>query len=189
MVDGKPLATAAACRVFLYHKPAGLLTTRADEHGRATVFDALPKGLPRLISVGRLDKNTQGLLILTNDGGLARTLELPSTGWARVYRVRVHGTADLKVLEPLTKGLTVDGVRYRPIEAVIDHHQGTNTWLTLTLHEGKNREIRRIMEHIGLPVTRLIRVAFGPFVLGELAEGAVREVEPWEVAALMQGRS
>jgi 23S rRNA pseudouridine2605 synthase len=177
VVDGKPLPTAQDTRLFLYHKPAGFVTTAKDELGRPTVFDNLPKGLPRVISVGRLDLNTEGLLLLTNDGALSRHLELPATGWRRRYRVRVHGTVKQDDLDSLKKGITIDGVKYGPVEASMERAQNaSNTWLTVILREGKNREIRRIMEHFDLKVSRLIRLAYGPFLLGDLPEGAAREV-------------
>jgi 23S rRNA pseudouridine2605 synthase len=175
-VDGKPIGAAERTRLWRYHKPAGLVTTHRDEKGRPTVFDALPKTLPRVISVGRLDLNSEGLLLLTNDGGLARRLELPATGWIRRYRVRVHGAPDPEALRRLAKGITVEGVGYGSIEAALDKTQGSNAWVTVALREGKNREVRRVLEHLGLPVTRLIRLAYGPFQLGGLARGAVEEV-------------
>jgi 23S rRNA pseudouridine2605 synthase len=175
-VDGKPLAAPERMRLWRYHKPAGLVTTHRDEKGRPTVFDALPKTLPRVISVGRLDLNSEGLLLLTNDGGLARRLELPATGWVRRYRVRVHGKPDAAALQSLAKGITIEGVNYGSIEAKFDKTQGSNAWVTVSLREGKNREVRRVFEHLGLPVTRLIRLAYGPFQLGHLARGAVEEV-------------
>jgi 23S rRNA pseudouridine2605 synthase len=175
-VDGQPLPEREPTRVWRYHKPSGLVTTARDEKGRATVFEKLPPELPRVISVGRLDLTTEGLLLLTNDGELARHLELPATGWPRRYRVRVHGTPDAAKLAQLARGITLDGVSYGPIEAVLEREQGSNAWLLVTLREGKNREIRKVMEHLGLAVTRLIRVAYGPFQLGGLAVGAVEEV-------------
>jgi 23S rRNA pseudouridine2605 synthase len=175
-VDGEPLPARERTRLFLYHKPRGLLTTRADPQGRPTIFQQLPKGLPRLISVGRLDFNTEGLLLLTNDGALARVLELPATGWLRRYRVRAHGAVTQKELDALRAGVTVDGIHYREIEATLDRLQGSNLWLTFAIREGKNREVRNVLGHLGLTVTRLIRVSFGPFQLGELAEAAVEEV-------------
>ncbi|MGO8869469.1 MAG: pseudouridine synthase [Alphaproteobacteria bacterium] len=175
-VDGKPLAGPEPPRLFRYHKPAGLLTTARDPQGRPTIFDKLPRELPRLIAVGRLDLASEGLLLLTNDGELARHLELPSTGWLRRYRVRARGTADEALLKALARGITIAGVAYGPIQATLDRVQGANVWLTLALREGKNREARRVLEHIGLAVNRLIRIAYGPFQLGELARGAVLEV-------------
>ena len=175
-VDGKPLPLRERTRLFLYHKSRGLVTTARDPEGRPTVFAQLPKGLPRLISVGRLDINTEGLLLLTNDGGLARIIELPDTGWLRRYRVRCFGEIDQSTLDLLRDGVTIDGMHYGPIEATLDREKGDNVWLTLGLREGKNREVKRVLEHFGLAVNRLIRVSFGPFQLGELAEGAVEEV-------------
>ena len=175
-VDGKPLPARERTRLFLYHKPRGLLTTHADDKGRPTIFGALPKELPRLVSVGRLDLNSEGLLLLTNDGGLARVLELPETAWLRRYRVRALGRVGQAQLDGLRSGIDVDGVRYGPIEATLDREQGANVWLTFAMREGKNREIRNVLGHLGLAVNRLIRVSFGPFVLGDLAAGAVEEV-------------
>ncbi|MFO1111492.1 MAG: pseudouridine synthase [Bradyrhizobium sp.] len=176
-VDGKPLPPRERTRLFLYHKPRGLMTTHDDPEGRPTVFDNLPEGLPRLISVGRLDFNTEGLLLLTNDGGLARTLELPDTGWLRRYRVRAHGEVTQAQLDELKKGVEVDGVKYGPIEATLERDQGANVWLVFAIREGKNREVRNVMAHLGLEVNRLIRISYGPFQLGELAEGEVEEVK------------
>jgi 23S rRNA pseudouridine2605 synthase len=175
-VDGKPLPERERTRLFLYHKPRGLVTSARDPQGRPTIFARLPKHLPRLVSVGRLDLNTEGLLLLTNDGGLARVLELPKTGWLRRYRVRAHGRVTQAALDALAAGVTVDGIRYGPIEARLDREQGSNVWLTFAMREGKNREIRNVLRHLGLHVARLIRVSFGPFQLGELPEGAVEEV-------------
>ncbi|HTV90160.1 MAG TPA: pseudouridine synthase, partial [Stellaceae bacterium] len=163
-------------RLFLYHKPRGLMTTHADPQGRPTIFARLPKNLPRLISVGRLDFNTEGLLLLTNDGALARVLELPATGWLRRYRVRAHGSVTQQQLDALRAGVIVEGVHYGPIEAQLDRVQGSNLWLTFAIREGKNREVRKVLGELGLTVTRLIRVSFGPFQLGELAEGGIEEV-------------
>ena len=196
VVDGHPLPSREPPRVWRYHKPAGLMTTHSDERGRPTVFDALPPGLPRVISVGRLDFNSEGLLLLTNDGGLARKMELPATGWTRRYRARAYGTVDPAALARLAKGIVVDGVHYGPIRATLDSETGGehgdetrhprkqglekkttgNVWLTLALSEGKNREVRRVLEHLGLTVSRLIRVAYGPFQLGNLERGDVEEV-------------
>jgi 23S rRNA pseudouridine2605 synthase len=175
-IDGEPLPARERTRMFLYHKPRGLLTSHADPRGRQTIFQNLPKGLPRLISVGRLDFNTEGLLLLTNDGELARVLELPATGWLRRYRVRAHGSIMQPKLDALRGGVIIDGIRYGAIEATVDRVQGSNTWLTFAIREGKNREVRNVLGHLGLTVTRLIRVSFGPFQLGEVAEGAVEEV-------------
>jgi 23S rRNA pseudouridine2605 synthase len=177
-VDGKPLPAADRARLWRYHKPTGLVTTHRDEKGRKTVFAALPKELPRLISVGRLDLNSEGLLLLTNDGALARRLELPENGWLRRYRVRVHGTIDPKQLATLEKGVTVEGVSYGPIHAVLERQQGANAWLMVSLREGRNREVRKVMAHLELPVSRLIRIAYGPFQLGNLASGGIEEVNP-----------
>ena len=179
-IDGKPLAERERTRLFLFHKPRGLVTTDRDPEGRQTIFDYLAErhpDLPRLMTVGRLDINTEGLLLLTNDGGLARTLELPATGWLRRYRVRAHGETDQAALDTLAKGVRVDDVDYAPIEAKLDRVQGANTWITLGLREGKNREVRRVLGSLGLEVNRLIRVSYGPFQLGDVAEGAVEEVK------------
>ena len=176
-VDGKPLPRPEPPRLWRYHKPKGLVTSHKDPQGRRTVFEALPEGLPRVVSVGRLDLNTEGLLLLTTDGALARHLELPSTGWVRRYRVRAHGRVTQDALDALKGGVTIDGVRYGPVDARIERQQGSNIWLTLALREGKNREVKRIAEHLGLTVNRLIRVSFGPFALGELPPGAVEEVK------------
>ena len=176
-VDGKPLPPPERTRLFLYHKPRGLMTTHADPEGRPTVFDHLPEGLPRLISIGRLDFNTEGLLLLTNDGGLARTLELPDTGWLRRYRVRAHGEVTQAQLNELKDGVEVDGVKYGPIDATLERDQGANVWLVFAIREGKNREVRNVLAHLGLEVNRLIRVSYGPFQLGEIEEGQVEEVK------------
>lgn len=175
-VDGKPLPARERSRLWLFHKPRGLVTTSADPQGRRTVFSALPRTMPRVISIGRLDINTEGLLLLTNDGALARALELPDTGWIRRYRVRVYGKPARDKLDRLAEGITVDGVRYGRIEASLDRVQGDNAWLTLAFAEGKNREVRRVMEAIGLKVNRLLRHEYGPFKLGELLRGEVQEV-------------
>jgi 23S rRNA pseudouridine2605 synthase len=175
-VDGKALPPRERTRLFLYHKPRGLMTTHADPEGRPTVFDNLPDGLPRLISVGRLDFNTEGLLLLTNDGGLARVLELPETGWLRRYRVRAHGEVTQAQLDQLKDGVEVDGVKYGAIDATLERDQGANVWLVFAIREGKNREVRNVLSHLGLEVNRLIRISYGPFQLGELAEGGVEEV-------------
>lgn len=176
-VDGKPLPARERTRLWLYHKPAGLVTTARDPEGRATVFSALPADMPRVLSIGRLDINTEGLLLLTNDGGLARILELPETGWLRRYRVRAHGEITQAQLDPLKDGIAVDGILYGPIEAVMDRAQGANVWLTLALREGKNREVKKVLGALGLTVNRLIRLSFGPFQLGDLPEGEVREIK------------
>ena len=176
-IDGKPLPPRERTRLFMFHKPRGLMTTHADPEGRPTVFDNLPEGLPRLISIGRLDFNTEGLLLLTNDGGLARALELPDTGWLRRYRVRAHGEVTQGQLDELKKGVEVDGVKYGPIDATLERDQGANVWLVFAIREGKNREVRNVMAHLGLEVNRLIRISYGPFQLGELEEGQVEEVK------------
>ncbi len=175
-VDGEPLPSAGVARLFRYHKPAGLLTAARDPEGRPTIYDRLPAGLPRLMPIGRLDLASEGLLLLTNDGGLKRQLELPATGWVRRYRVRVHGEIDPAKLAALARGITLEGFEYGPIEARLDKVQGSNAWLTVALREGKNREIRRVLEHFGWPVNRLIRLSFGPFQLGRLGGGEVEEV-------------
>lgn len=175
--DGKPLEPPAPARLWRYHKPTGLVTSAKDEKGRETVFDALPADLPRVMSVGRLDLNSEGLLLLTNDGEIKRRLELPSTGWLRRYRVRVNGAPTDDTLAPLRSGLDVDGERFQPMEARLDRQQGANAWLTIGLREGKNREIRRAMSVIGLTVNRLIRIGYGPFRLSDLKPGEVEEVK------------
>lgn len=177
-VDGKPLPASERPRLWLYHKPQGLVTTAKDEKGRETVFDALPDTLPRVMSVGRLDLNSEGLLLLTNDGGLKRKLELPATGWLRKYRVRVKGAPSEETLAPLRKGLVIEGERFQPMEVTLDRQQGANAWLTIGLREGRNREIRRAVAEVGLDVNRLIRVSYGPFRLNTLKAGEVEEVKP-----------
>ena len=186
-VDGKPIPLPDRARLWRYHKPAGLVTTHRDEKGRSTVFAALPKELPRLISIGRLDLNSEGLLLLTNDGTLARRLELPATGWIRRYKVRVHGTPDPDRLAALAHGVTIDGVSYGPIRAGLERRQGSNAWVALALTEGKNREVRRVLEHLGLQVARLIRLSYGPFQLGNLTRGEVDEVPAKALAEQLGG--
>lgn len=175
-VDGEALRDPGVARLWRYHKPAGLMTSHGDPQGRATIFENLPSALPRVISVGRLDLNSEGLLLLTNDGGLARHMELPSTGWTRRYRVRVHGRVDKAKLETLASGITVSGIQYGPVQATLDEQAGANAWLTVSLREGKNREVRRICEHFGWEVNRLIRIAYGPFQLGAIKRSVVEEV-------------
>lgn len=176
LVNDKPLPTAEKTRVWRYHKPRGLITTHKDEKNRPTVFENLPPDLPRVISIGRLDLNSEGLLLLTNDGNFARALEHPSNNWSRRYRVRVHGDVTPEIVAQLAKGTVIDRIKYAPAEIIVDKKQGTNTWITITLHEGKNREIRKLMEAFGLNVTRLIRISYGPFQLGNLEPGEVSEI-------------
>ncbi|WP_417693496.1 pseudouridine synthase [Roseibium sp.] len=176
LVDGEPMPTRERTRLWLYHKPRGLVTTNKDPEGRKTVFERLPAELPRVLAVGRLDINTEGLLLLTNDGGLARVLELPATGWLRRYKVRAYGKVTQPDLDTLAEGVAIDGVLYGAIEATLDKEQGDNVWLSVNLREGKNREVKRVLEHLGLTVNRLIRLSFGPFQLMDLAEGEVREI-------------
>lgn len=176
LVDGKALPAPEPPRLWRYHKPRGLVTTHSDPQGRPTVFDALPEHMPRVISIGRLDFNTEGLLLLTNDGALARHLELPATGWLRRYRVRAHGQITQEALSKLKDGVEIGGIRYGPIEAALDKVQGSNVWLFIGLREGKNREVRSILESLGLTVNRLIRISFGPFQLLELEPGNVESV-------------
>ena len=193
-VDGSVVSEAEATRLWRYHKPVGLVTTHKDPHDRPTVFDALPDALPRVISIGRLDLNSEGLLLLTNDGALARALELPSSGWMRRYRARAHGRTDQATLDRLKNGITVEGVRYGPIEARLDKvkesRDGTtpaNAWITVTLSEGKNREVRKVLEHLGLKVNRLIRLSYGPFQLGVLGAGMVEEIGPRVIREQLEG--
>lgn len=176
LIDGEKLPAIDKTRVWVYYKPTGLITSHKDEKDRATVFDNLPKGMPRVISVGRLDLNSEGLLLLTNNGELSRKLELPSNGWSRRYRVKVHGRISQEKFKELEKGITIEGITYGSIKVEIDSEQGTNAWLTVTLQEGKKREIRKVMKFLGLDVARLIRVSYGPFQLGSLKKGEVREV-------------
>lgn len=177
VVDGKPLPAADPPRLWRYHKPRGRVTTHRDPEGRPTVFEAMPEDMPRVISIGRLDFNTEGLLLLTNDGELARHMELPSTGWMRRYRVRAHGNTTPEALAKLKDGVEVGGVRYGPVEASINKVQGSNVWLDIGLREGKNREVRKILEHLGLAVNRLIRISYGPFQLLDLPAGGVEPVK------------
>lgn len=191
-VDGKLIGEPERARLWRYHKPTGLVTSARDEKGRATVFDKMPADLPRVMSVGRLDLNSEGLLLLTNDGDLKRRLELPSTGWTRRYRVRAYGRIGDAGLDPLRKGVTVDGERFQPMTVDIEREQRGNLWLSIGLKEGKNREIRRALEAVGLQVNRLIRVSYGPFQLGDLATGGVEEVKARTIrdqlgAKLMEG--
>ncbi len=176
VVDGKPLAGNEETKVWRYHKPAGLIVSHNDPEGRTTIFERMPPGMPRVISIGRLDLNSEGLMLLTNNGELARHMEKPDTGWIRRYRVRVNGRVDGAALAKLEKGVTISGIRYGAIKAELDRQQGANAWVTMALTEGKNREIRKVMEHLGYQVTRLIRTTYGPFQLGNMARGAVTEV-------------
>ena len=175
-VDGKPIATPQATRLWRYHKPSSLICSNGDPRGRPTIFERLPAHLPRVMTIGRLDFDSEGLLLLTNDGGIARRLELPDTGWIRRYRVRMFGAPTDKDIAKLANGITVDGVKYGSIEAKIDSAKGSNAWVTVSLSEGKNREVRRVFEHLGCPINRLIRTAYGPFQLGKLERGGVDEV-------------
>ena len=176
LFDGEKLPQIDKTRLWLYYKPVGLITSHKDEQNRETVFNNLPPYMPRVVSVGRLDLNSEGLLLLTNNGELSRELELPKNAWSRRYRVRVHGRIDLKKLESLKEGVCIDGIEYGKVNAVVDSQNGTNAWLTVTLNEGKNREVRKLMKYIGLDVARLIRVSYGPFQLGSLKKGEVKEV-------------
>ena len=183
VVDGQPVAAAEAARLFLYHKPPGLLVTEHDPRGRPTIYDKLPADLPRVVPVGRLDLATEGLLLLTTDGGLKRQLELPATGVERAYRARAYGQVTQAQLEELIDGVEIDGVRYGQIDANLERRTGANVWIELILTEGKNREVRRVLEYLGLQVSRLIRTRYGPFVLGDLAPGEVGEVRAHDVAS------
>ena len=176
LLDGEKLPAIENTRMWVYYKPTGLVTTHKDEQGRPTVFENLPEGLPRVISVGRLDLNSEGLLLLTNSGELSRRLELPSNSWSRRYKVKVHGRINRDKLAELEQGITIDGIRYGSIKVEVESEQGTNAWLSVTLQEGKNREIRKVIKFIGLDVARLIRLSYGPFQLGSLKKGEVREV-------------
>ncbi len=182
-VDGKPVKAPAPARLFIFHKPSGTLTTERDPKGRPTIYDRLPKDLPRLIPIGRLDYNTEGLLLLTTDGELKRQLELPSTGIPRVYRARAFGNVTQAQLEELMHGIEIDGVRYGSIDANIERRTGANVWIEMKLAEGKNREVRRVLEHLGLEVSRLIRIAYGPFELGDLPYGEIGEVRQHDLVA------
>jgi 23S rRNA pseudouridine2605 synthase len=182
-VDGKPVRAPGSARLFRFHKPTGVLTAASDPQGRPTIYDRLPKGLPRLMPVGRLDMNTEGLLLLTTDGGLKRQLELPSTGVERTYRARVFGDVSQAQLEELIHGIEIEGMRYGSIDANLERRTGRNGWIEMRLTEGKNREVRRVLEHLGLEVSRLIRTAYGPFALGDLPRGGVDEIRGHELAA------
>lgn len=185
-VDGRPVKAAEPARLYRYYKPSGLLTAERDPKGRATIYDRLPDGLPRVVPVGRLDLNTEGLLLLTTDGGVKRTLELPKTGVARSYRARAYGQISQAQLEGLAEGIAIDGIRYGSIDANIERRTGANVWIELTLTEGKNREVRRVLEHLGLKVSRLIRTAYGPFTLEGLTPGDVSEVRRADLAAFLK---
>ncbi len=186
-VDGTPVKAPAPARLFRFNKPAGLLTAASDPKGRPTIYDRLPKDLPRLMPVGRLDMNTEGLLLLTTDGELKRQLELPSSGVERTYRARAFGDVSQDQLEDLIHGVEIEGIRYGSIDANLERRTGRNTWIEMRLTEGKNREVRRVLEHLGLQVSRLIRVAYGPFVLGDLPAGAVDEVRQHDLVVFRSG--
>ncbi|GGP00599.1 23S rRNA pseudouridine2605 synthase [Stakelama pacifica] len=188
-VDGQPVQAAAPARLFVYHKPSGLLVTERDPKGRPTIYDKLPKDLPRVMPVGRLDLNTEGLLLLTTDGELKRQLELPSTGVERVYRARAYGQVTQAQLEELIEGVEIDGVRYGQIDANLERRTGANVWIEVRLTEGKNREVRRVLEHLGLKVSRLIRLAYGPFVLGDMPVGEVGEIRQHDLVAFRKSLS
>ena len=185
-VDGEPVGQPIPAKLYCYHKPAGLLTTERDPKGRPTIYDKLPKGLPRLMPVGRLDLNTEGLLLMTNDGGLKRQMELPSSGVERIYRARAFGDVSQQQLERLMDGITIEGVRYGPIDANLERRTGRNQWIELKLAEGKNREVRHVLEHFGLQVSRLIRTAYGPFWLGDIAKGQVEQVRQHDLVKFRQ---
>jgi 23S rRNA pseudouridine2605 synthase len=182
-VDGQPVKAPAPARLFLFHKPTGVLTTERDPKGRPTIYDRLPRDLPRLVPVGRLDYNTEGLLLMTTDGGLKRQLELPSSGVERIYRARAHGQVTQAQLESLMEGVEIEGMRYGPIDANIERRTGANVWIALKLTEGKNREVRRVLEYLGLEVNRLIRMSYGPFILGDLPVGEIGEVRQHDLVA------
>jgi 23S rRNA pseudouridine2605 synthase len=186
-IDGTPLPAAEPVRLWRHHKQKGRITAARDPQGRLTIFNDLPPDMPRTLTIGRLDFNTEGLLLLTNDGALARTLELPATGWVRRYRVRVHGRVDEAALAALSKGKTLDGIRYGPVEAQLERKTGANAWLRVGLSEGKNREVRKLLNHLGLDVTRLIRISFGPFHLGKLEPGGCSEVPAKSLAEQLGG--
>ena len=177
LVDNKVLPSAQTTRLWRYNKPVGLVTSEKDEKNRKVVFDNLPKNLPRVMSIGRLDLNSEGLLLLTNDGDLKRKLELPSTGWSRKYRVRINGNPSQENLEPLRTGITLNNEKFKPMTILIDRQQGANAWLTITLKEGRNREIRRALNEIGFKVSRLIRISYGPFKLDQLKPNEVEEIK------------
>ena len=187
-VDGKLLSQPEETRLWIYHKPVGLISTSKDEKNRPTIFDNLPKEMPRVLSIGRLDLNSEGLLLLTNDGELKRCLELPSTGWLRRYRVRVKGRLNDSMLEPLRQGIFVEGTHFKPMEISFDRQTGANAWLSIGLREGKNREIRKALAFVGLPVNRLLRISFGDFELGKLKKGEVQEVRLSRVKNLLKIR-
>ncbi|MDA0664900.1 MAG: pseudouridine synthase [Proteobacteria bacterium] len=176
LVDGKPLPNTEPPRLWRYHKPPGIVTTARDPEGRPTVSDKMPAGMPRVMPIGRLDITSEGLLLLTNDGELKRHLELPTTGWTRRYRARVYGRVEVEKLEALSKGVTVEGIQYGAIEAKLEHQEGANAWVAIGIREGKNREVRKVMAHLGYTVNRLIRISFGPFQLGGLERGVVEEM-------------
>ena len=188
LLDGEKLPETETTKLFLFYKPVGVVTTHKDEKGRQTVFDILPDTLPRLVSVGRLDLNSEGLLLLTNNGELSRELELPKNAWSRRYRVRVHGKIDEAKLKSLENGVVVDGISYGKVSVTIDQQIGTNAWLTVTLSEGKNREIRKLMKFVGLEVARLIRVSYGPFQLGNLKKGEIKQVPQKVLKEQLGGR-